>query len=69
MHEAQADFGLKLLLVNSTNNRQSLFISPISISVALAMCYVGAKGKTAEEIANVVAGDKFNSKISRKFNF
>src|SRR4051812_22084440 len=37
----------------------NLFLSPLSISSAFAMTYVGAKGKTAEEMQKVLhfAGD------------
>ena len=56
--EAQADFGLNLLRANPNPNAasQSTIISPISISIALAMCYAGAKNPTANQISQAIAG-------------
>lgn len=56
--EAQADFGINLLRANPNVSSQSTIISPISISIALAMCFVGAKNKTAEQISKTIAGGK-----------
>jgi serpin B len=51
----------------------NLFVSPYSISCALAMCYEGARGETAEEIAATLAmsGDKISQvfpTLHRRFN-
>ena len=62
--EAQADFGLNLLRANPHAASQSTIISPISISIALAMCYVGAKNQTANQISQAIArGLTFSSKL------
>uniref|UniRef100_A0A914EHG5 Serpin domain-containing protein n=1 Tax=Acrobeloides nanus TaxID=290746 RepID=A0A914EHG5_9BILA len=55
--EAQTDFGLNLLRANSYAASQSTIISLISISIALAMCYAGAKNQTANQISQAIAGD------------
>ena len=36
------------------NNNGNLFISPYSLSTALAMTYAGARGRTAEQMADVL---------------
>uniref|UniRef100_A0A914D633 Serpin domain-containing protein n=1 Tax=Acrobeloides nanus TaxID=290746 RepID=A0A914D633_9BILA len=66
--EAQADFGLNLLRANPNASSQSTIISPISISIALAMCYVGAKNQTANQISQAIAGDASSDKILDYFS-
>src|SRR5262245_41647616 len=51
----------------------NLFVSPYSISCALAMCYEGARGETAEEIGAVLATPRDRirttySALSSRFN-
>lgn len=41
--------------LNETNKGKNIFFSPWSISAALALTYLGAKGTTATEMAEVVA--------------
>jgi serpin B len=53
MIEAQADFALSLLRESGVNS--STILSPISISIALAMVYLGAKENTAQQIRNTIA--------------
>ena len=54
--EAQANFSLRLLNAISDSDKNSCcIISPVSISIALAMCLCGAKNKTAEEIKNIIS--------------
>ena len=49
-----ADFGLTLYRTLAAEDQNNLFLSPYSISVALAMTYAGARGTTAEEMADVL---------------
>ncbi|KAG0414550.1 hypothetical protein HPB47_008285 [Ixodes persulcatus] len=50
--QAHNHFGLKLLQELSRENPKSnLFVSPTSISVALAMVYAGARGKSEVELS------------------
>jgi len=54
--EAQADFAVNLLReAVDVNKSASVIISPVSVAIALSMVYAGAKEKTAEEIASVIA--------------
>ncbi len=47
-------FALDLYAKLRTENKGNVFLSPYSISTALAMTYAGAKGKTAAEMAEVL---------------
>ncbi|EAY31427.1 scca2/scca1 fusion protein isoform 1 [Microscilla marina ATCC 23134] len=47
-------FALELYKKLSSNPQKNVFVSPYSISSALAMTYAGAKGSTAQEIANAL---------------
>ena len=53
MVDAQAGFALNLLRDNGMN--ASTILSPISISIALAMVYFGAKENTAAQIRDTIA--------------
>uniref|UniRef100_A0A914E7S0 Serpin domain-containing protein n=1 Tax=Acrobeloides nanus TaxID=290746 RepID=A0A914E7S0_9BILA len=66
--EAQTDFGLNLLRANPYATSQSTIISPISISIALAMCYAGAKNQTANQISQAIAGDASSDEILDYFS-
>lgn len=55
--EAQSDFALNLL--RSQNALQSTILSPVSISIALAMTLLGAKEETARQIRSAIAKSKF----------
>jgi len=49
------DFGISLYnLIAGENTGRNVFMSPLSISVALAMTYNGASGGTADEIGRVL---------------
>lgn len=49
-------FALELLRILSRENSSgNIFVSPLSISSALAMVYLGAKGDTAAQMAQVGA--------------
>ena len=47
-------FALALYAKLRAENKGNVFLSPYSISTALAMTYAGAKGKTAAEMAEVL---------------
>lgn len=55
------------LYKNSHESEKNLFISPFSISTALAMAYVGAGGKTLEEMKNVLKLKEKDSIVARHF--
>ena len=70
MRQVQADFGLGLLRETSNFEKESKILSPISISMALAMCHVGARNNTADEIGKVIGGSiisLFFSSLSHDF--
>ena len=58
MEKAQAEFALSLLK-NAANPGQDAFLSPLSISLALAMTYTGAAGDTAKQMKAVMAPGYF----------
>ncbi|NXC69286.1 SPB10 protein, partial [Anhinga anhinga] len=56
--------------LNETQKGKNIFLSPWSISSALALLYLGAKGNTATEMAEVLhftqaAGDEGSSSVAR----
>jgi serine protease inhibitor len=53
---AQADFAVNLLRESvHAHPNASVIISPVSVAIALSMVYAGARDKTADEIAAVIA--------------
>jgi serpin B len=66
MIEAQADFALNLLRDNGMNS--STILSPISISIALAMVYLGAKQNTATQIRDTIAKGVSEEEIHAHFS-
>ena len=46
-------FGLNLFQSDSKN--ENIFISPVSISIALTMAYAGARGQTANQLKHILA--------------
>ena len=54
---AETDFGLALL--RQTEDNKSVVLSPISISLALALVHAGANGKTKEQIKNALLKGRF----------
>uniref|UniRef100_A0A8C0WJW9 Serpin B6 n=1 Tax=Castor canadensis TaxID=51338 RepID=A0A8C0WJW9_CASCN len=50
LSEANGTFALNLLKKLGGNNLKNIFFSPLSVSSALAMVYMGAKGSTAAQI-------------------
>lgn len=51
---ANNDFALRLLKTSSIQSQPNIFLSPLSISVALAMLYAGAAGTTAKELESTL---------------
>ena len=51
---ADANFALRLYRQIVSTERGNVFISPYSISTALSMAYAGARGNTAQEMADVM---------------
>uniref|UniRef100_A0A914Y2N3 Serpin domain-containing protein n=1 Tax=Panagrolaimus superbus TaxID=310955 RepID=A0A914Y2N3_9BILA len=66
MANSQADFTMNLLRINGINS--STILSPISIFIALAMAYLGAKENTAAEIRNTIAKGIFEEEIHPYFS-
>lgn len=55
LSEGNGTFALNLLKKLSEDNSKNVFFSPVSISSALAMVFMGAKGNTAAQMAQVCA--------------
>lgn len=52
--EANGTFAINLLkMLGEEDNSQNVFFSPLSISSALAMVFMGAKGDTAAQMSQV----------------
>ena len=51
------------------DNDENLFYSPYSISVALAMTYAGARGETAQEMADTLRFYLAQNKLHQAFNW
>ena len=58
VEKAQADFALSLL-EQAAERGHDAFLSPLSISLVLAMTYVGAVGNTAKQMKTVMAPGRF----------
>ncbi|KAJ8790618.1 hypothetical protein J1605_004591 [Eschrichtius robustus] len=59
LSEANGTFALTLLKHLGEDNSKNVFISPISISSALAMVFMGAKGNTAAQMSQVATDAAF----------
>ena len=57
--EANGTFALTLLKKLGEDNSKNVFISPLSISSALAMVFMGARGNTAAQMSQVHSGSRF----------
>jgi len=55
-------------LFNYLDNNENLFLSPFSVSSALAMTYEGAKGKTRTEMSKVLHFPQENLKVNKDFS-
>ena len=58
LQEANGTFALNLLKILGEDSSKNVFLSPMSISSALAMVFMGAKGTTASQMAQALALDK-----------
>ncbi|XP_004847833.1 serpin B6 [Heterocephalus glaber] len=56
--EANGTFGISLLKMLGEDSSKNVFFSPLSISSALAMVFLGAKGSTAKHMAQVLSFNK-----------
>ncbi|GAB1298067.1 Serpin B6 [Apodemus speciosus] len=54
LREANGTFALSLLKILGEDSSKNVFLSPMSISSALAMVFMGAKGKTASQMSQVL---------------
>uniref|UniRef100_A0A8D2CNW1 Serpin B6 n=2 Tax=Sciurus vulgaris TaxID=55149 RepID=A0A8D2CNW1_SCIVU len=59
--EGSGTFALNLLKMLGEDSSKNVFFSPISISSALAMVFMGAKGNTAVQMAQVLSLNKSSS--------
>uniref|UniRef100_A0A8C6CPA6 Serpin domain-containing protein n=1 Tax=Moschus moschiferus TaxID=68415 RepID=A0A8C6CPA6_MOSMO len=64
LSEANGTFALTLLKKLGEDNSNNVFISPLSISSALAMVLVGARGNTAAQMCQVRSGGRAAEKGS-----
>src|SRR5687767_11716903 len=65
--ENSAAFAWNLYERLSTESTENLLFSPFSISSALAMTYVGARGSTAAEMARTLGYDPDPATVARLF--
>ncbi|XP_034366053.1 serpin B6 isoform X2 [Arvicanthis niloticus] len=58
LREANGTFALNLLKILGEDSSKNVFLSPMSISSALAMVFMGAKGTTASQMVQTLSLDK-----------
>lgn len=58
LREANGTFALNLLKILGEDSSKNVFFSPMSISSALAMVFMGAKGDTASQMIQALSLDK-----------
>lgn len=58
LQEANGTFALNLLKILGEKSSKNVFLSPMSISSALAMVFMGAKGTTASQMVQALSLDK-----------
>lgn len=58
LQEANGTFALNVLKILGENSSKNIFLSPMSISSALAMVFMGAKGTTASQMVQALSLDK-----------
>ncbi|XP_028637609.1 serpin B6-like [Grammomys surdaster] len=63
--EANGTFALNLLKTLGEDSSKNVLFSPMSISSALAMVFMGAKGTTASQMIQALSLDKCNNKGGR----
>jgi len=54
LSEANTKFAFDLYKRHASSNSQNIFMSPLSITVALAMTYLGARGQTKSQMKEVL---------------
>ena len=59
LSEANSTFALTLLKKLGEDNSKNVFFSPLSISSALAMVLMGARGNTEAQMSQVRSGSRF----------
>ena len=59
LSEANGTFALTLLKKLGEDNSRNVFFSPLSISSALAMVLMGARGNTEAQMSQVRSGSRF----------
>ncbi|NXX13045.1 ILEU inhibitor, partial [Podargus strigoides] len=66
LHNANSRFALDLLRrFHETNPRGNVFFSPVSVSAAMAMVLLGAKGNTETQVLKTLHFDKVEDTHSR----
>src|SRR5580693_523834 len=64
----QSDFATRLYeKLAGTQAGKNLFLSPLSIRVALAMCAVGAKGETRKVLADLIGAPESVEEQNRQY--
>uniref|UniRef100_A0A8C4PMX1 Serpin B6 n=1 Tax=Equus asinus TaxID=9793 RepID=A0A8C4PMX1_EQUAS len=63
LSEANGTFALNLLKKLGEDNSKNVFFSPLSISSALAMVFMGAKGNTAAQMSQVLSLSKSSGEV------
>ncbi|XP_075388718.1 serpin B6-like [Tenrec ecaudatus] len=58
LSESNGNFALTLFKKLGENNTENIFYSPLSISSALSMAFMGAKGNTAAQMSQALSLDK-----------
>src|SRR6218665_1325782 len=62
-------FALELYKEQGKRNKGNLFMSPLSISAVLSMAYLGARGKTLEEMKKTLCFEALeDAKLHQAFN-
>src|SRR5438132_11101546 len=65
---ARSDFATRLYdKLASTQAGKNLFLSPLSIRVALAMCAVGARGETRRVMADLIGAPESVEEQNRQY--
>ncbi|XP_049620958.1 serpin B6-like [Suncus etruscus] len=65
--EANIDFALNLLKKLGEDSSSNVFFSPLSISSALAMVYLGARGTTAEQMSQALSFHRVSGDVHQGF--
>ncbi|KAH8245150.1 hypothetical protein KR032_005550, partial [Drosophila birchii] len=54
-------------LLAKENPQENLIVSPLSVEIAMTMAYMGAEGKTADELQTVLKLPKDKKQVTRKY--